>query len=119
MLHFIYRFSHLILNLLIAATLLSITVILAGYFYFKPSLPSIDLVDENVLQVPMKIFSDDEKLIGEFGEQKRRTLHLMRYLKMLNMLFWLRRMISSFRIQGLGCFHSQGLYYRLFDIAKL
>ena len=74
MLHFIYRFSHLILNLLIAATLLSITVILAGYFYFKPSLPSIDLVDENVLQVPMKIFSADEKLIGEFGEQKRRTL---------------------------------------------
>ena len=74
MLHFIYRFSHLILNLLIAATLLSITIILAGYFYFKPSLPSIDLVDENVLQVPMKIFSADEKLIGEFGEQKRRTL---------------------------------------------
>ena len=68
MLHFIYRFSHLILNFLIAATLLSITIILAGYFYFKPSLPSIDLVDENVLQVPMKIFSADEKLIGEFGE---------------------------------------------------
>ena len=45
-----------------------------GYLFIKPSLPEIDLVDEDVLQIPLKIFTSDGVLIGEFGDQKRRTI---------------------------------------------
>jgi len=55
-------------------TLLSILFIGAGYLLVKPSLPEIDLVDEDVLQIPLKVFTSDGVLIGEFGDQKRRTI---------------------------------------------
>ena len=42
--------------------------------YLKPSLPEINLVDEDVLQIPLKVYSADGVLIGEFGDQKRRTI---------------------------------------------
>ena len=56
------------------ATLLSLLLIGGGYFLFKPSLPEINLVDEDVLQIPLKVYSADGILIGEFGDQKRRTI---------------------------------------------
>ena len=55
-------------------TLLSIFLIGGGYFLLKPSLPAINLVDEDVLQIPLKVFTADGVLIGEFGDQKRRTI---------------------------------------------
>ena len=55
-------------------TLLSILLIGGGYFFFKPGLPEINLVDEDVLQIPLKVYSADGILIGEFGDQKRRTI---------------------------------------------
>jgi penicillin-binding protein 1A len=35
-------------------------------------LPEINLVDESELQMPLKVFTKDGELIGEFGEIKRR-----------------------------------------------
>ena len=58
----------------LVGTLLSILLIGGGYLLFKPDLPEINLVDEDVLQIPLKVFSADGVLIGEFGEQKRRTI---------------------------------------------
>ena len=62
------------LSAALLGTFLSILVIGGGYLLFKPSLPEIDLVDEDVLQIPLKVFSSDGVLIGEFGDQKRRTI---------------------------------------------
>ena len=56
------------------STLIFILTITGGYFLLKPSLPEINLVDEDVLQIPLKIFTSDGVLIGEFGDQKRRTI---------------------------------------------
>ncbi len=56
------------------ATLISILTIGIGYLVIKPSLPEINLVDEDVLQIPLKVFTSDGVLIGEFGDQKRRTI---------------------------------------------
>ena len=53
--------------------LATILIVITMYFYVKPSLPEINLVDESELQMPMKIFTKDGVLIGEFGEIKRRT----------------------------------------------
>ena len=55
-------------------TLLSILIIGGGYFLLKPTLPEINLVSEDVLQIPLKVYSSDGVLIGEFGDQKRRTI---------------------------------------------
>jgi len=55
-------------------TLVSIFTIGAGYLFIKPSLPEINLVDEDVLQIPLKVYTSDGVLIGEFGDQKRRTI---------------------------------------------
>ena len=40
-------------------TLLSIFLIGGGYFLLKPSLPEINLVDEDVLQIPLNVYSAD------------------------------------------------------------
>jgi penicillin-binding protein 1A len=53
--------------------LLAIIIIFASYLYLKPSLPEINLVDESELQMPLKVFTKDGVLIGEFGEIKRRS----------------------------------------------
>ncbi len=62
------------LTLALIGTLLSLFLVCGGYFLLKPSLPEINLVDEDVLQIPLKVYSADGVLIGEFGDQKRRTI---------------------------------------------
>ena len=59
---------------LLIGTLVSILTIGGGYFLIKSSLPEINLVDEDVLQIPLKVLTSDGVLIGEFGDQKRRTI---------------------------------------------
>ena len=56
------------------ATLVGI-IILSTYLYLLPELPRVDSVDQSKLQIPLKIYTYDEKLIGEFGEKKRRPLN--------------------------------------------
>ena len=56
------------------ATLIGI-IILSAYLYLMPELPRVDNVDQSKLQIPLKIYTSDEKLIGEFGEKKRRPLN--------------------------------------------
>ena len=63
-----------VLSFVLLGTLISILTILGGYFVLKPDLPQINLVDQDVLQIPLKVFSSDDILIGEFGNQKRRTI---------------------------------------------
>ena len=55
-------------------TLASILTIGIGFLVVKPSLPEINLVDEDALQIPLKVLTSDGVLIGEFGDQKRRTI---------------------------------------------
>ena len=48
---------------------------LAGlYLYLSPNLPEADTLRDVKLQVPMRVFSEDGLLIGQFGEQKRSPL---------------------------------------------
>ena len=57
----------------IFACIMSIILIIITYFVLKPDLPEIKYVDESELQLPLKVFSKDGILIGEFGEIKRRA----------------------------------------------
>ena len=68
------RLINWVLSMALIGTLVSIFVIGAGYLIIKPSLPEINLVDEDVLQIPLKVLTSDGVLIGEFGDQKRTTI---------------------------------------------
>ena len=64
----------LLLWLGMSLTSLGIITTLTIYIYLKPELPEISLVDQSQLQVPLKIYTNDGVLIGEFGEKKRRPI---------------------------------------------
>ena len=52
-------------------TLLVSAIAVGGYFYLNPKLPSIEGLSEVKLQVPLRIYSSDNALMGEFGEKRR------------------------------------------------
>ena len=47
-----------------------------GYFYLNPKLPSIEGLSNVQLQVPLRIYSSDGALMGEFGEKRRTPKNL-------------------------------------------
>lgn len=50
-------------------------VVLGGmYLYLSPALPSVDSLKQVRLQTPLRVYSSDNQLIGEFGEQRRTPL---------------------------------------------
>jgi len=50
-------------------------IVVAGlYLYISPNLPAVDSLKDVRFQVPLRIYSDDNKLIGEFGEKRRLPL---------------------------------------------
>ncbi len=46
----------------------------AIFIYLTPKLPDVDTLRDIRLQTPLRIYSRDQKLIGEFGEKKRTPL---------------------------------------------
>lgn len=56
---------------LLASIFGSIAVLSGTYLYLNPSLPDVETLKEIELQVPLRVFSADGKLIGEFGEKRR------------------------------------------------
>ena len=62
------------LAIALIGSIASILTIGIGYLLIKPTLPEINLVDEDVLQIPLKVLTSDGVLIGEFGDQKRRRI---------------------------------------------
>ncbi len=60
-------------GIILALVLFTVSVIaLAGlYAYLNPRLPSIEGLSDVRLQVPLRIYSSDGSLMGEFGEKRR------------------------------------------------
>ncbi|MDT8451159.1 MAG: penicillin-binding protein 1A [Gammaproteobacteria bacterium] len=51
--------------------MLSSLALLGLYFYLEPQLPSVEGMSDTRLQVPLRIYSSDGSLLGEFGEKRR------------------------------------------------
>ncbi|WP_299079984.1 penicillin-binding protein 1A [uncultured Paraglaciecola sp.] len=61
----------------IFTTFLVGTIILLGtYFYIKADLPSVDVLKDVRLQTPMRIYTQDGKLISQYGVKRRIPLTL-------------------------------------------
>ncbi len=41
------------------------------YLYLSPNLPTVETLRDTQLQIPLRIYSQDDKLIGQFGEKRR------------------------------------------------
>ncbi len=59
------------IKLVIAGSVIFCTIITAGYFYYAPTLPSVETLRNIRLQTPLRIYTQDNKLIAEFGERRR------------------------------------------------
>ena len=55
----------------LAVSVLSLIALLGLYLYITPQLPSIEGLSDTRLQVPLRIYSSDGSLLGEFGEKRR------------------------------------------------
>jgi len=55
----------------------SVALVASGfYLYLAPKLPPVEQLRETKLQVPLRVYSKNLKLIGEFGEKRRIPLTL-------------------------------------------
>ena len=61
----------LLLIITLVMTSLVAAIVAGGYFYLNPKLPSIEGLSNVQLQVPLRIYSSDGALMGEFGEKRR------------------------------------------------
>jgi penicillin-binding protein 1A len=63
------------LRLIVAAVLgvtgAGVLGLLGAYQYLRPSLPDVSAIKDIRLQVPLRVFSRDGRLIAQFGEQRR------------------------------------------------
>jgi penicillin-binding protein 1A len=70
-----FKINKKLLNFTIWAFLLVFMGFIAGlsgiYLLLSPNLPAIDSLKEVEFQTPLRVFSIDNKLIGEFGEKRR------------------------------------------------
>ncbi len=58
-------------------SMVGIFFLLASFFlYLTPNLPSIDQLKDVQFQIPLRIYSQDGKLISEFGEKRRNPIEI-------------------------------------------
>ena len=65
------KYIKVFLILILLAIILGITSVLGMYFYLKNDLPSVDVLRDVELQTPMRIFTQDGKLISQYGVKRR------------------------------------------------
>lgn len=65
------RFGIVVLGFGVIATIASVAGVIGAYYYVQPSLQSADTIRDIRLEVPLRIYSRDGRLISEIGERKR------------------------------------------------
>ncbi|RTZ63781.1 MAG: penicillin-binding protein 1A [Aquificaceae bacterium] len=68
-------FRRIVAPLIIIASL-GIIVVAASYFYYTPKLPSVNELRNTQLQLPIRVYSKEDKLIAEFGQFRRRPVKI-------------------------------------------
>lgn len=63
-------------RLFFAASIISIAAVTTIVIHLEANLPSVDMLRDVQLQVPLKVYSADGKLIAEYGEKRRSPLSL-------------------------------------------
>lgn len=75
----LYKFIKYLVLLFLSLFVVGAGGLLTAYIYLEPDLPSIDALKDIRLQVPLRIYSSNGKLIAEFGEKRREPLKYDRF----------------------------------------
>jgi penicillin-binding protein 1A len=67
----LFKSSKILLALIMIPAMLGVLGLGLLYLYLEPQLPSIEGLSDVRLQVPLRIYSSDGSLLGEFGEKRR------------------------------------------------
>ncbi len=59
---------------LVVLGVLGIIFVATLFFYYQPQIPSVDALKSTQLQLPLRVYSKDDKLIAEFGQYRRRPI---------------------------------------------
>ncbi|WP_417226500.1 penicillin-binding protein 1A [Amphritea sp.] len=59
------------LKLFLLGAFIGCLALAAAYYYYAPKLPDVETLRDVQLQTPLRIYSEDNKLISEFGEKRR------------------------------------------------
>ncbi|MBI2791556.1 MAG: penicillin-binding protein 1A [Gammaproteobacteria bacterium] len=65
------NFLHIFIRVLVSTSVAGICAIAVIVLYTNAQLPTVNVLEEIQLQVPLKIYTADGKLIGEYGEKRR------------------------------------------------
>ncbi|KAB1459119.1 penicillin-binding protein 1A [Vibrio panuliri] len=65
------KFIKRLLIFTVVCTILGVGTIFGFYLYVKPELPDVATLRDVKLQTPMQVYSQDGKLISQFGEKRR------------------------------------------------
>ena len=57
--------------LLLSLCVAGLLAIVGASLYFSPGLPDVHQLQDTKLQTPLRIYTRDGKLIGEYGDQRR------------------------------------------------
>ena len=68
---YLIKFSKIAINLSLFTLIGSILIFIACYLYVGPQLPAVETLRDIRLQTPMSVFTEDQKLLAEFGEKRR------------------------------------------------
>lgn len=71
---FILKILQRLLIAIVPITILGIVLAAVAFFYYSPLIPSVNELKNTQLQLPLQIYSQEDKLIAEFGQFKRRPL---------------------------------------------
>lgn len=74
------KLSRLLLWAVLSSAFLGGLTAAALYFHLAPTLPSTDVLKDVRMQVPLRVYSRDGMLIGEYGEMKRTPSFIRIYL---------------------------------------
>ncbi len=70
----INKIARYLFSPLIALGVLGTVVVSLVYFYYLPQIPSVNTLKNTQLQLPLRVYSQENKLIAEFGQFKRRPV---------------------------------------------
>lgn len=70
------RFIRVVLWLLLGICAVPVLLGSAAFLYLSPNLPSVDALRDVKLQTPLRVYTRDGELIGEFGEMRRTPVKL-------------------------------------------
>lgn len=85
-------FVNLLFNLALVALVGGAAALLLVYWHVEPELPSIEILKDVRLQVPLRVFSRDGKLLAEFGKNVAFPWATRKSLRVFSRHFWRPRM---------------------------